>query len=127
MQHSIKMAEHSVSLAQHATQNGYLPGRMLLIQLQMDNLASDLKRITQINHAKDADTSNMCSDTHLIKTDASVGTAALVHRVNNTTTLCGDSSETELVVWQQATCTAWGGKPVRHSVRDSICTPRCIL
>jgi len=42
------------------------------------------QRIIQINHAKDAETSMMWLDTYLIKTDASLRTATLVHRLTTT-------------------------------------------
>jgi hypothetical protein len=47
-------------------------------------MACNLKAVTQINHANDADPSMTWFDTHLIKTDASMRTDTLAHQLATT-------------------------------------------
>ena len=114
MQHSIKMAEHSVSLTQHATQNGYLPGRMLWynskwltwLVTSKNHINKPCKRwwhqYDVVRHSPHQNR-RLCENSH-----------ACTPTNNNSTSLCGDSSETERPVRQRATCTARGSGPVRR-------------
>ena len=76
------MAEHSVSLTQHATQNGYLPGLNVLNTNENGcPVFVTSNNRTSLNRANYTDTSKTWLDTHLIKSDASVRTATLVHEL----------------------------------------------